>query len=98
MTMVTLEIERARRARVWLGSLAFASTAIVAGGCGAQSSAVSPSYGGSGPPPAMTAMSEPAPERPGLGTTFGEVRDSPVRHVSFTRAGDTPLAEARLFY
>jgi hypothetical protein len=99
MTLMTLgagpfDEERARRARVWLGSLAFiAGGALVASGCGAESSAY---YGGSSPSPVMRA--EPTPERPGLGTTFGEARDSPVQHVAFTRASDAPLAEARLFY
>lgn len=42
----------------------------------------------------------PAPEdRPGLGTEFGETRESRVHDVSFTRAnGDHPLAIASMFY
>jgi hypothetical protein len=89
--------ERAHRARMWLGSLAFtAGCALVTSACGAESSAL---YSGASPAPAMSVMSaQPTPERPGLGTTFGEARESPVQHVPFTRASDAPLAEARLFY
>ena len=91
--MVTLDLERAHRARGWLGSLAFTSAALVAAGCGAESSAY---YGAA--PPSVAMQGQPTPERPGLGTTFGEARESPIRHVSFTRASDAPLTEARLFY
>jgi hypothetical protein len=48
--------------------------------------------------PETVAMRAPTADRPGLGTTFGESRYDPVHLVTFTRASDTPLAEARLFY
>jgi len=43
---------------------------------------------------------EPAPrDRPGLGTEWGETRDSPIREVSFFRNDpDRPFATASLFY
>jgi hypothetical protein len=36
--------------------------------------------------------------RPGLGTTWGETRSSPVRQVSFERASGVPFAQATFFY
>jgi hypothetical protein len=47
-----------------------------------------------------SAESAPAPrERPGLGTEWGETRESHVRSVGFTRAdADRPFAVAQLFY
>jgi hypothetical protein len=57
------------------------------------------------PPPAGTSFgptteSQPAPrERPGLGTEWGETRESRVRSVGFTRAdADRPFAVASLYY
>ncbi len=46
------------------------------------------------------AASEPSPrERPGLGTQWGEARESHIRDVDFFRATPThPLAVAQLFY
>jgi hypothetical protein len=54
-------------------------------------------------PTASTEASEaPAPspaERPGLGTEWGETRDSPIREVSFFRAEpQRPFAVAQVFY
>jgi hypothetical protein len=54
------------------------------------------------PPPPATAMNEsqPAPQnRPGLGTEWGESRESHITEVSFLRADPSrPFAQAQLFY
>jgi hypothetical protein len=64
-------------------------------GAGSESAA-------SAPPSAVdrSSASEPAPrERPGLGTQWGETRESHIRDVDFFRANPThPLAVAQLFY
>jgi hypothetical protein len=39
-----------------------------------------------------------APERPGLGTGWGETRESHVHEVSFDRSGTTPFAVGALHY
>jgi hypothetical protein len=52
------------------------------------------------PPPSggETAQAEPT-NRPGLGTEWGETRESHIHEVSFTRAnGDQPFTVAQLFY
>jgi len=53
-------------------------------------------------PPPATAMNEaqPAPQnRPGLGTEWGEARESHITEVSFLRADPSrPFAQAQLFY
>jgi hypothetical protein len=53
-------------------------------------------------PPPATAMNEsqPAPQnRPGLGTEWGESRESHITEVSFLRADPSrPFAQAQLFY
>lgn len=41
---------------------------------------------------------EPAPERPGLGTTWGEQVSAPISFSPFVRAGSRPWAEAVLSY
>jgi hypothetical protein len=57
------------------------------------------------PPPGMSALAdEPAPtfraeKRPGLGTEWGEERDSPIRDVAFVRADAShPLTTSELRY
>jgi hypothetical protein len=48
--------------------------------------------------PAATAP-EPAPDRPGLGTEWGEARESPISEVSFLRAEPRhPFAVSEVFY
>jgi len=41
---------------------------------------------------------EPVPDRPGLGTTFGEQIDEPIRYTPFVRASSSPWAEIALHY
>jgi hypothetical protein len=41
---------------------------------------------------------EPVPDRPGLGTSWGEQVDAPIRYTSFVRASSSPWAEALLHY
>ena len=48
--------------------------------------------------PAQYTATQVAPERPGLGTTFGERVDSPLRHSPFERASAQPWAEVALHY
>lgn len=53
-------------------------------------------------PPPATAFDEPQPtpqDRPGLGTEWGETRESRITEVSFLRADPSrPFAQAQLFY
>jgi hypothetical protein len=44
------------------------------------------------------AMSEPVPERPGLGTSYGEQVYAPISFTPFVRASSSPWAEAVLHY
>jgi len=58
-------------------------------------------YGGGGyveraPTPAP--MPEPVPDRPGLGTSWGEQLHAPIRYTPFTRASSSPWAEVALHY
>jgi hypothetical protein len=43
-------------------------------------------------------MAQPVPERPGLGTTFGEQVYAPVSFTPFARSSSSPWAEATLHY
>jgi hypothetical protein len=44
------------------------------------------------------AQAQPAPERPGLGTTFGEQVYAPISFTPFVRASASPWAEVALHY
>jgi hypothetical protein len=82
------------------------------GGGSKSSVAYSGGYSGGGqtaavesaPPPAhashgnVTPYNEPAPERPGLGTTFGEHVDAPISFSPFVRASSSPWATVALHY
>jgi hypothetical protein len=59
---------------------------------GGQPSAVEPSHG------AVTPYNEPAPERPGLGTSWGEHVDAPISFAPFVRASSSPWASVALHY
>jgi hypothetical protein len=48
--------------------------------------------------PAPEPMAERPRERPGLGTTWGENRESRVREVAFRRAADEPFSVGSVFY
>jgi hypothetical protein len=56
-----------------------------------------PPSGGGWFPNRDTAQAEPT-NRPGLGTEWGETRESHIHEVSFFRAGDNPFSVAQLFY
>lgn len=49
-------------------------------------------------PTGAIAAAQPAPERPGLGTTFGESVYAPVSFAPFVRASAAPWAEVLLHY
>src|SRR4051794_37809457 len=44
------------------------------------------------------AQAQPAPERPGLGTTFGEQVYAPISFTPFVRSSPSPWAEVALHY
>ena len=58
------------------------------------SSSVQPAHAAEVP----IAEAQPAPERPGLGTTFGEQVYAPISFAPFTRASAQPWAEVLLHY
>jgi hypothetical protein len=61
----------------------------------------SPAYKMQAPPSASSiAVAEPAPspERPGLGTSYGEQMYAPISFTPFVRASSAPWAEAVLHY
>lgn len=60
----------------------------------ASASATSPMSGGGD----VVARTEAPPERPGLGTGWGETRVSRVHEVAFERDGTTPFATGMLHY
>jgi len=68
----------------------------------APSSSTGSSYGAYEPArPAhasTTPIAEPQPERPGLGTTFGEEVYAPISFAPFQRTSGTPWAEVALHY
>jgi hypothetical protein len=67
------------------------------GGYGGGGSQAAPSPAGA--PSALSESRSQVPaERPGLGTTFGESRYSPVRDVPFSRDSDNPAFVANLHY
>src|SRR5690242_3646724 len=50
------------------------------------------------PATAAEAGSEPAPDRPGLGTSWGESVSAPIRFAPFERASAAPWAELVMHY
>ena len=72
------------------------------GGASAQAPASKESSayngGGGGAEPQRDQALNQAPERPGLGTGWGETRESHVHEVSFDRDGTTPFAVGTLHY
>jgi hypothetical protein len=97
-----------------MGSAKQASTAPVASESYGTVASASPqsAYGGGGgggygggyepAPPAHAstggAIAQPTPERPGLGTTFGEEVYAPISFAPFQRSGGSPWAEVALHY
>jgi hypothetical protein len=61
----------------------------------AEASAPPPGYA---PAEAHGSVVAPVPERPGLGTSWGEALSSPIAFVPFSRAASTPWAELALHY
>jgi hypothetical protein len=49
-------------------------------------------------PSAIAETTAPTPDRPGLGTTFGESVYAPISFAPFVRAGSSPWAEVLLHY
>jgi hypothetical protein len=66
------------------------------GGGGSTGMAAEPSHGAIEGPVAVDTT--PAPERPGLGTTWGEHVSAPISFSPFVRASSQPWAEALLHY
>jgi hypothetical protein len=60
--------------------------------------AMSDNRGGGGEALGRLAPPEPTPERPGLGTGFGETRESHVHEVDFQRESAQPFAVGTLHY
>src|SRR5690349_21022370 len=70
------------------------------GGFGSQKAAA-PAYVSSGSPSSYSpsaAIAEPTPDRPGLGTSFGESVYAPISFAPFERATSSPWAEVVLHY
>lgn len=97
--------------RTWLPSiltLAACAGGLTLAACagGTQKAATSPGYDHGAPPaassePGHAAVAEnvaPAPERPGLGTAWGESLDAPISFTPFQRATTAPWAEVLLHY
>ncbi len=59
---------------------------------GGQPTAVEPSHG------AVTPYQQPAPDRPGLGTSWGEHVDAPISFAPFVRSSSSPWATVGLHY
>lgn len=67
----------------------------------APAASPSPSYEPAPPAHAATesiAQAQPVPDRPGLGTTFGEQVYAPISFTPFVRASTSPWAEVALHY
>src|SRR5215207_2909466 len=60
---------------------------------GGQPAAAEPSHGAVTP-----TYNEPAPDRPGLGTSWGEHVDAPISFAPFVRASSSPWAAVALHY
>jgi hypothetical protein len=66
---------------------------------GSYSSSSSSSMGAYDPaPPARSSIAEAQPERPGLGTSYGEQVYAPISFAPFQRANSSPWAEVALHY
>ena len=77
-------------ARKSTSPVAYGSTS--AGYGGGQPAAVEPSHG------AVTPYTNPQPERPGLGTSWGEHVDAPISFSPFVRSSSAPWATVALHY
>jgi hypothetical protein len=86
-------------ATVLLGTLTTACMGASRMPMAASSTSPSAAYssGGGDYTPVREAPS-PVPDRPGLGTTWGERVDQPIRYTPFTRASNSPWAEIALHY
>lgn len=78
---------------------------LVAAACGAKGAGYGPSpttYGPSRPADHVAyeggGARQPTPERPGLGTTWGEQVQAPISFSPFVRAASSPWAEVLLHY
>jgi hypothetical protein len=95
----------------WISSVVTANFALAVAACmGASPARVATSYpspasaapaaeGWGGPShAAMEPRGEPAPDRPGLGTSWGESVEAPITFTSFERQGPAPWAEVMFHY
>jgi hypothetical protein len=79
------------------GSYAPSSSAVASTYAPAHAAAqVEPARPYEAPPP--SAIAEPVPDRPGLGTTFGESVYAPISYAPFQRSSPAPWAEVLLHY
>lgn len=62
---------------------------------GGSTAAVEPAPSSHG---SVTPYNEPSPERPGLGTSWGEHVDAPISFAPFVRASSAPWAQVALHY
>ena len=81
-----------------LTACAGGSKLAVATSTGSPSYGASAQYEGPAPVEVQPAAPEPVPDRPGLGTSWGEQVEAPIRYTSFVRASPAPWAEALLHY
>jgi hypothetical protein len=75
-----------------------AGPAVAHAGGGAPGMAAEPSHIGVERQVVMSEDPAPAPDRPGLGTTWGEQVSAPISFSPFVRASSRPWAEALLHY
>ena len=87
------------------------SVCLVLAACGGGKAAYAPAYGGAqvaggeapayepaAPSHAAVTQTEPVPDRPGLGTTYGESVYAPISFAPFIRSSHHPWAEVLLHY
>lgn len=68
-------------------------------GCATYPPSDVPAYSAAGAPAASRAVAEKTSDRPGLGTSWGEDRHSPVRGSNFSRGGKSrPFGSGKIYY
>jgi hypothetical protein len=79
----------------WAAPKAVATSDYYSGGAAAPAEAYEPPAHSTQTP---IARAEPVPDRPGLGTTFGESVYAPITFAPFVRSASSPWAEVALHY
>ena len=74
------------------------STSAIASSGGSYQPAYEPAPPAHASMPSSDRVAEPEPDRPGLGTTFGESVYAPISYAPFERASSSPWAEVLLHY